>query len=61
MKDNKHIDRVFQEKLKDLDIAPDPSVWEAIEKDLKKDKKTEESFRFGGNWAALPQYCCYRY
>lgn len=39
MKDNKHIDRVFQEKLKDLDIAPDPSVWEAIEKDLKKDKK----------------------
>lgn len=39
MKDNKHIDRVFQEKLKDLEVTPKQAVWHSIEASLnKKDK-----------------------
>lgn len=42
MKDKKHIDRVFQEKLKDLEVTPDKSVWDNLSKELntvKKDRK----------------------
>lgn len=39
MSDKKHIDRIFQEKLKDLEITPDNSVWKSIHTDLKKKKK----------------------
>ena len=39
MSDKKHIDRLFQEQLKNLDKAPDPKVWSAIEAQLKEDKK----------------------
>ncbi|QDO93107.1 porin family protein [Formosa sediminum] len=41
MSDKKHIDRLFQEQLKDLDKAPDPKVWNAIEQKLKEKKKTK--------------------
>jgi hypothetical protein len=38
MKD-KNIDRLFQDKLKDLDVAPNPEVWTAIEGKLQKKKR----------------------
>ena len=41
MKDLKHIDRLFKEKLKDFEAHPNDSVWESIEKELhhKKHKR----------------------
>ncbi|PIE49436.1 MAG: hypothetical protein CSA39_02625 [Flavobacteriales bacterium] len=41
MTENKHIDRLFQERFKDFEAQPDPKVWEDIEKSLmeKKNKK----------------------
>lgn len=42
MKDKKHMDRLFQEKLKDFEAAPGDSVWENISSELYiagKDKK----------------------
>lgn len=38
MKENKHIDRLFQERFKDFEAQPDPNVWKNIEKDLMKKK-----------------------
>ncbi|WP_100613744.1 hypothetical protein [Confluentibacter citreus] len=40
MSDKKHIDRLFQEKFKDFEVAPNDAVWERIEAQLKeKDKR----------------------
>ncbi|MEO6346329.1 MAG: hypothetical protein ABIO60_00335 [Aquaticitalea sp.] len=40
MSDKKHIDRLFQEKLKDFEVAPDDTVWDAINNQLhKKDER----------------------
>lgn len=39
MSDKKHIDRLFQEHLKNLDETPTPEVWAAIENELHKKKK----------------------
>ncbi|MFC4722936.1 hypothetical protein ACFO5O_11425 [Geojedonia litorea] len=39
MNDKKHIDRLFQEKLKDFDVHPSDKVWANIEKELHKDKR----------------------
>lgn len=39
MSDKKHIDRLFQEKLKDFETTPNHSVWENITKKLHSDKK----------------------
>lgn len=39
MRDNKHIDRFFQEKFKDFEVAPQPEVWQRIETHLDKNKK----------------------
>ena len=36
MKPNKKIDRLFQEKLKDLEVSPPDIVWENIEAHLDK-------------------------
>ncbi|MDW5289046.1 hypothetical protein [Formosa sp. PL04] len=41
MSDKKHIDRLFQERLKDLDVTPNPRVWSGIETKLKEQKKTK--------------------
>ncbi len=35
MKDKKHIDRLFQEKLKDLEVTPGDSVWNNISAELQ--------------------------
>lgn len=34
MKDKKHIDRIFQERLKDFEATPDHAVWEQIQSEL---------------------------
>ncbi|TVZ58223.1 hypothetical protein NA63_0719 [Flavobacteriaceae bacterium MAR_2010_105] len=39
MSDKKHIDRLFQEKLKDFEVHPSDAVWANIEKELHKDKR----------------------
>ena len=39
MKENKNIDRLFQERLSNLDVAPKEEVWENIELRLKEKKK----------------------
>lgn len=39
MSDKKHIDRLFQEKLKDFEATPDQAVWEQINKELAQGKK----------------------
>ena len=39
MKPNKNIDRLFQEKLKDLEVTPPDIVWKNIEVSLKKKKE----------------------
>ena len=39
MEDKKHIDRLFQENLKDYEVFPDSSVWKNIEQQLVKKKK----------------------
>jgi hypothetical protein len=39
MKENKNIDRLFQEQLRDFEASPNPQVWLNIEAELKKDKK----------------------
>lgn len=39
MRDKKHIDRLFQEGLKDFEATPSNAVWENIEAELNKDKK----------------------
>ena len=39
MKENKNIDRLFQEQLKSFEASPNNQVWLNIEAELKKDKK----------------------
>ena len=36
MSDKKHIDRIFQEKLKDFEVSPKPQVWENIREKLNE-------------------------
>jgi hypothetical protein len=42
MNDKKHIDRLFQEKLKDYEITPNNSVWENIESELNSRQKQKK-------------------
>ncbi len=37
MKDKKHIDRVFQERLKEFEATPSDAVWERIDNNLRRD------------------------
>lgn len=39
MNNKKHIDRIFQEKLKNFEAMPDDAVWENIQNTLQKDKR----------------------
>lgn len=43
MSDKKHIDRIFQEKLKDFEATPNPELWNKIQNELglEKDKPKE--------------------
>lgn len=40
----KNIDRLFQEKLKDLEMVPNPAVWNKIETSLNQKKKKRAAF-----------------
>ncbi|MCK7589572.1 hypothetical protein M0G43_03190 [Subsaxibacter sp. CAU 1640] len=42
MSDKKHIDRLFQEKLKDFEVSPDDSVWDNIHDRLHNDKRNRK-------------------
>ena len=56
MKDKKHIDRLFQEKLKDFEVFPNAEAWKNIEKQLVKKKKRKIFplwLRFGSAAAIL--------
>ncbi|SHG78622.1 outer membrane beta-barrel protein [Winogradskyella jejuensis] len=57
MNNKKHIDRLFQEKLKDFDVMPDDKVWEGIEARLQEKKKKRRIipiwWQLGGAAAAL--------
>ncbi len=39
MSDKKHIDRLFQEMLKDFEVSPKDAVWESIEQELHQKKR----------------------
>src|SRR5690606_4665784 len=39
MNNKKHIDRIFQERLKNFEAMPDDAVWENIQNTLQKDKR----------------------
>ena len=39
MKDNKNIDKLFTEGLKNFEVSPSPRVWDNIQAQLKKEKK----------------------
>lgn len=49
MKERKNVDRLFQEKLKDFEVAPDEQVWKNIEAALRAKKKR----RFPPIWFRL--------
>lgn len=57
MKEKKNIDRLFQEKLKDFDVHPQPHVWEHIEAKLNQKEKDRKVipiwWRLAGVAAAL--------
>ena len=56
MENKKHIDRLFQEKLKDFEVFPDAEVWKNIEEQIVKKKKRRVVplwLRFGGAAAIL--------
>ena len=42
MKDKKHIDRLFQEKLKDFEVSPDKAVWGKINSQLNQKKSNRK-------------------
>ncbi|ANW97321.1 hypothetical protein AXE80_13910 [Wenyingzhuangia fucanilytica] len=55
MKEPKNIERLFQEKLKDLEMTPNPAVWNKIEQSMASPKKSKKGFIwwFSGTVAAL--------
>jgi len=46
MNDRKHIDRLFQEKLKDFEATPSNAVWENISNELQAEKKDRKIIPF---------------
>lgn len=54
---SKKIDRIFQEKLKDLEMSPNPEVWNKIEASLATQKKSKKRvfwwFASAGSVAAI--------
>ncbi|MEH6536937.1 MAG: hypothetical protein V7719_11120 [Psychroserpens sp.] len=58
MSENKHIDKLFKEQLKNFEVAPNDAVWENIERELHKDKRKKRRiipiwWKIGGIAAAL--------
>jgi len=45
MSDKKHIDRIFQEKLKDFEVTPSPKVWKQIQSKIEQpNKETKKAY-----------------
>ena len=44
MSNKKHIDRVFQEKLKDFEVSPSPKVWKNIKDELEQSDDNKKVF-----------------
>jgi hypothetical protein len=42
MSEKKHIDRIFQEKLKDLEVSPRENVWDSISQELGHDSSNRK-------------------
>ncbi len=58
MSDKKHIDRLFQEKLKDFEANPSDAVWENIHSSLHDEKRKKRRiipiwWKLGGAAAIL--------
>ena len=53
MSDKKHIDRLFQEGLKDFEATPNYSVWENIEAKLNKKKKKQRVIPIWWQYAGI--------
>jgi hypothetical protein len=51
--DTKNIDRLFQEKLKDLEMSPSPAVWSSIENSLAAKNKKRVIFWWWRTGAAI--------
>lgn len=60
MDNKKHIDRLFQEKFKDFEVAPSDAVWERISENLpvKKEKKKGYS-TLVANWWRCRYNCAF--
>ncbi len=46
MSDKKHVDRLFQEKLKDFEVTPDKAVWDKINSQLSQKKEDRKVIPF---------------
>ena len=44
MSNKKHIDRVFQEKLKDFEVSPSSKVWQNIKGELEQSDDNRKVF-----------------
>lgn len=53
MSDKKHIDRIFQEKFKELDATPDKAVWDKIQKELSGEKKNRKVIPIWWKYAGI--------
>jgi len=57
MSNKKHIDRIFQEKLKDFEVGPSPKVWQNIKSELEQSDQNKKRipiwFRLAGVAAIL--------
>lgn len=57
MSEEKNIDKLFKEQLKDFEMAPEDAVWKHIEAELDKDKRKRRVipmwWKYGGVAAAL--------
>ncbi len=60
MNDKKNIDRLFQEKFKDFEVAPNDAVWDRINESLPKKKKKRRVialwWQIGGVAAVIAYY-----
>ncbi|MGB3606196.1 hypothetical protein [Psychroserpens sp.] len=53
MSEKKNIDKLFKERLKDFDVAPNDAIWERIENELHKDKRKRRVIPFWWQFAGV--------
>lgn len=57
MKEQKNIERLFQEKFKDFEAIPPQGSWDSIASKLNEKKKKKELYRFGFKYPELLLHC----